>query len=599
MGNIWGYILSATIYGSITGVVILLIKKLLRNKINKKYAYLLWMILIIKLVIPFGPESSLSLFNKIPIKINKQTSVTNNTSTSNNSFSYTVDNDYSTVDNSINNDLQINENTSSIVNQEKINIIFKNIFPYIWLSGVVMALTTHIIIYLYFIRHLKKNGRYYDERLKNILKNCKKKLHIKRKIYLVIDDTINSPSLVGIFKIRIVLPSNLVDLNEEELQHIFLHELSHYKNKDTWVDNALAVLQCVHWFNPLVWYLFKHVRNDMEMACDERVLGVLNERDYNKYGLTMLTVLEKANFNKKYAVGLNMADDKKIIKKRVELIKNSKHLTSKKKKFTITGIICLLVMCGVLLTNGKTINKDESTLLLPIEKMNPQYLDESISKAIIENYVISSDTGAEFNVESHVILGKNEYDNFTEVYVVSTYGGYSFENNIFNLTNVSSNIPIRIKFSKNKEGYELIESEVAKDGSMYKDSILDMFPKKEAYLALNNDYTNRLLKEVNKQAKAYVESINRKCEVTYNYVEKEYIEELALVDSSDMQELWDYPEWIGNREVLENGKRYIYETQYDKSLNILTFIKLDENNTQIEMLQYEIGGNKLEKLNLK
>ena len=37
MSNIWGYILSATVYGSIAGVVILLIKSLLRNRINKKY----------------------------------------------------------------------------------------------------------------------------------------------------------------------------------------------------------------------------------------------------------------------------------------------------------------------------------------------------------------------------------------------------------------------------------------------------------------------------------------------------------------------------------------------------------------------------------
>lgn len=75
MQNIWGYILNATIYGSITGVVILLIKSLLKNRINKKYAYLLWMILIIKLAFPFGPESSLSLFNKIPVKINSQSDI--------------------------------------------------------------------------------------------------------------------------------------------------------------------------------------------------------------------------------------------------------------------------------------------------------------------------------------------------------------------------------------------------------------------------------------------------------------------------------------------------------------------------------------------
>ena len=67
MRNIWEYIVGATVFGSVTGFIVLLIKSLLKNKINKRYAYLLWMILVIKLIIPFGPESNISLFNNIPI----------------------------------------------------------------------------------------------------------------------------------------------------------------------------------------------------------------------------------------------------------------------------------------------------------------------------------------------------------------------------------------------------------------------------------------------------------------------------------------------------------------------------------------------------
>ena len=311
MSNIWGYILSATVYGSIAGVVILLIKSLLRNRINKKYAYLLWIILIIKLAFPFGPESSLSLFNKIPVKINNQVAANDiNISNFNESIDYTVDTDYeSSKKENLPQEKVSTIQSSFNSNNESEKSIFTSIIPIIWISGVALALTAHIIIYLHFMKNLKRRENIKYDYLECILKECKEKLHIKRKINLVIDDMINSPSLVGIFKTKIIIPSNLVDLSEEELQHIFLHELCHFKSKDTWVDNMLVLLQCVHWFNPLVWYLFKHVRNDMEMACDERVLSVLNEKEHNKYGITMLTVLEKVNYNKRFAVGLNMTDD--------------------------------------------------------------------------------------------------------------------------------------------------------------------------------------------------------------------------------------------------------------------------------------------------
>ena len=55
----------------------------------------------------------------------------------------------------------------------------------------------------------------------------------------------------------------------------------------------------------------------MEICCDERVLNLLNEDEHNKYGITILNVLEKINFNHKMRVGLNMANDKKTIKKRI------------------------------------------------------------------------------------------------------------------------------------------------------------------------------------------------------------------------------------------------------------------------------------------
>ncbi|MGN0902473.1 MAG: M56 family metallopeptidase, partial [Succinivibrio sp.] len=131
-----------------------------------------------------------------------------------------------------------------------------------------------------------------------VFKNTLKRMNINRKIELIITDSVNTPSLIGIFKVKVLLPSNLIDLEDYQLEYIFLHELCHYKRKDNILNYLLVVLQCLHLFNIVVWILFKKIRNDIELACDEKVLSILDKDEHSKYGFTILDVLEKANSSK-------------------------------------------------------------------------------------------------------------------------------------------------------------------------------------------------------------------------------------------------------------------------------------------------------------
>lgn len=630
MRNIWEYIVGATVFGSVTGFIVLLIKSLLKNKINKRYAYLLWMILVIKLIIPFGPESNISLFNNIPINYKMENILSSNTTkldnTNSNSNDIKSNNYISTEDttNEVNSTVltsqdnhSVNENNenftqeSQVVNNaHSIPIIgiksdkFSKILFFVWLFGFVFSAVTYMIIYICFIKDLKKCSKLKYQRMEKILKNCKSQLNINKNIQIIVYDKISSPSIVGMFKVKIILPRNLINLSEEELRHIFLHELCHYKNKDNYMDNLLGLLQCIHWFNPLIYYYFKKMRNDMEICCDESVLNLLNEDEHNKYGITMLNVLEKINSNYKMRVGLNMANDKKTIKERINLIKNNKNFSKKSKLFTLTGIICLLVMGGLLLTNGKSINVDDD-------------LDKAISSVILGEYRQAHKKEypgiylgeGELPVEAHEILGKSIKNDKIEIYLMATYGDYEFQNDIFNLVHGSLQVPLKITFTNNeKEGrklkdsnkYYFVDMEVASDGANLEKSIKDMFPKKEANKALNilkgTKESEKLLEEINQDATKYVESLGRKSKVTYHYVEKENIDESVLENIWKLEEIGKYPDYIGTREVIENKKRYIYETDYSKRSKVLCFTKIAENGEIVEEISYEIDNNKIKKL---
>jgi len=59
-------ILSLSFMGSILTGMIILIKRLFNNKLSANWHYYIWFLLIIRLTMPYTPESSLSIFNLFP-----------------------------------------------------------------------------------------------------------------------------------------------------------------------------------------------------------------------------------------------------------------------------------------------------------------------------------------------------------------------------------------------------------------------------------------------------------------------------------------------------------------------------------------------------
>ena len=98
-------------------------------------------------------------------------------------------------------------------------------------------------------------------------------------------DSINSPFVLGIFRPKIYLPS---DIGEGEREYIVLHERQHIRRGDH-VFKVLAFIALgLHWFNPLVWLSFVLAGRDMEMSCDEAVLKKLGEGVCADYSASLL-----------------------------------------------------------------------------------------------------------------------------------------------------------------------------------------------------------------------------------------------------------------------------------------------------------------------
>jgi len=108
---------------------------------------------------------------------------------------------------------------------------------------------------------------------------------LRDNIYLA--DEIHSPFVMGLFRPKIYLPS---EMEEREQSYIILHEQHHIRRLDH-IAKALAFAAlCIHWFNPLVWAAFILSGKDMEMSCDEAVVRKLGPEIRGDYSASLLSL---------------------------------------------------------------------------------------------------------------------------------------------------------------------------------------------------------------------------------------------------------------------------------------------------------------------
>ncbi|MCW3490470.1 M56 family metallopeptidase [Dethiobacter alkaliphilus] len=354
MVDLFYAVFHASLYASVAALVILILKGLLKQRLNAQWHYLIWAILVIRLLVPFGPESSFSLFNAMP-EISRTTKIDMVTPT-------VPQNDLPSVpETAIETGQPVDFNLPAY-QSESAGFASSTLqyFPYVWAAGIFMLLFwlggTYCLMRLKLIKHSMPA----EERMLQVFRNCKEQMGIQKEIQLVVQTAVNTPSLFGINHPRILITPAMAKMADDDLRYILMHELAHYKRKDLYVNYLLLILQAVHWFNPLVWYCFKRIRDDMEVATDECVLSVLENTEHRAYGRTLLTMLERFHTPTLAPRLLGMVDDKKNIERRIRMIKMADYFRDRKTRVLLAGLLCVVLLSGMLLTNGLTANKTDA-----------------------------------------------------------------------------------------------------------------------------------------------------------------------------------------------------------------------------------------------
>jgi len=253
MENVFLKIFNMSITASYLIIAILLVRMIIK-KAPKKYSCILWALVGVRLILPFSIESRLSLIpsvNTVPrdIMYSQTPSVNTGIPTVNNTLNSLISNSFS-------------PNPTESVNPMQ---IVSYIAAFVWILGM-----GAIIIYA-FISYFR------------VYKNTRESLETDSNVYIC--DRIDTPFVLGLLKPKIYIPSSM---NENDLKYVLAHERAHIKRFDHIWKILGFTLFTVYWFNPLVICAYALLCKDIELACDEKVVGELGEEIKKEYSEALI-----------------------------------------------------------------------------------------------------------------------------------------------------------------------------------------------------------------------------------------------------------------------------------------------------------------------
>ena len=143
-----------------------------------------------------------------------------------------------------------------------------------------------------------------EERIDRILQDCKKALKINRNVSIVKQEDIKGPSIIGIFKLKILFTDTTLLLKDNELKSIMMHELSHYKRKDIFVNWLITFLKALYWFNPIISVFLVYMKIDMELATDALAISKMEDIKDTEYCDVIIEVAKLSSVKVDHVLGL-------------------------------------------------------------------------------------------------------------------------------------------------------------------------------------------------------------------------------------------------------------------------------------------------------
>ncbi len=357
MNDILKTVLSLSLSGSLLMVTIFLMKSMLKNRVSRRWQYYVWLIVIARLLLPFGPEASpVSLLFQ---NMEHQTAETRKLFAPEEVTAPLPEKQSGRAEESIGNAQTFPYPWGGMTESEMDPVLEEEgehgpggvfhrqsgvwILSFLWIGTAMAVLIRKITIYQSFVQYVRVGKREVsDPVLLDRLARIGEDTGMKRPVELWTNPLVSTPMLLGFFHPCIVLPRT--DLAESDFEYTLQHELIHCRRGDMYYKWLVQLTMCVHWFNPLVWLMGREISRDCELACDEAVIAGLDMDGRRAYGDALLRAAKGSGDYGSPLASVMLGEGGKNMKDRLSAI--MKYKNSSKAVTLFTLVLTVLLVLG-------------------------------------------------------------------------------------------------------------------------------------------------------------------------------------------------------------------------------------------------------------
>ena len=268
-------ILNMSIASSVLFLLVLLLRRLLRGLGSAGFLYLLWLPLLFRMLVPYSLPSPASLFNLFGKSLSTPGGVL---------LSVTYFDPQQPV-------LQSVAGGEHLVTKELLGFAAG-----LW-AAVAVIQAAWVLARYFLLRKKLTHGRSADL---TAMESLFARATGGKRVPVIYTTAVAAPLVFGFLHPKIALPVKMQG-QTEGTEYILLHELTHVRRRDYMVLQLFTAAAILHWFNPLAWLARRLMIQDMEAACDERVLGLLNSDRRVEYAQTLLNWADTRRHSLQYA----------------------------------------------------------------------------------------------------------------------------------------------------------------------------------------------------------------------------------------------------------------------------------------------------------
>jgi beta-lactamase regulating signal transducer with metallopeptidase domain len=271
-------------YAALLAAPVLLINLVFRRWLSAGQLVFLWGLVLVRLLLPVAPATSLSLQNLISSE---------EVATAGPQLHYM--NAPDTIQ-TVNTDMTQSAGPHSGAYTpiaagfvEGLVLWLLALLPLVWIGGAVSSICWNVIGHWQLCRQVGRQPACRDERLLRLWRACCQQVGMRVHLPIVIFDRIRQPAVTGVVRPTLLLPTSAGSLDDDRLRLVMLHELAHVRRRDVAINWGLILVRAIHWWNPVYWLAASRFNSLREQACDSFAIrqGGQPTRVYRELLLTL------------------------------------------------------------------------------------------------------------------------------------------------------------------------------------------------------------------------------------------------------------------------------------------------------------------------